>query len=323
VRSYGRVPPHLWDGTIADLINEVPLPKRKDATLLVAYLLSSPRSHSCGLYEIPISTIARHTGLTFDEIRGLFGTFEEIGGLAYYDEEREAVFVPEAAAVEHPEGVKPEDNRWVSIKRHLETFSRSRLHARFLREHGKRFNLRKSQASDEAPSQETPEASTEAQRTEDKGTGDRSKEDKGKGAHGQRAGAVRRTAEVIRFGPGQGKKLSEATTEELIAYTRTMEEKVAGNDPKWHGSNVQARDACIREWERREPWRSVWKKVEALAKELKLGEATVFDAVKEATRRRSARDLVADDWPKIERMLTSVAAGLLSGEPPAPASGKR
>jgi ERF superfamily len=77
---------------------------------------------------------------------------------------------------------------------------------------------------------------------------------------------------TIKFGAGKGKTLKEATDQELIAWTKTMEEAVKKNDPKWHKSNVERLDECRNEWERRIPWREAWKSIVQIGKEHGLDE---------------------------------------------------
>lgn len=109
---------------------------------MLAYLLGASDSHSVGLYQVSLRTIARHNDLTdewakvaVDALRGV--------SLAYYDEDREVVFVPVMAEVEHPDGVKPPDNNHKHIVKYLQTptLRRSRYFGAFMKAHRARFNL--------------------------------------------------------------------------------------------------------------------------------------------------------------------------------------
>jgi hypothetical protein len=104
---------------------------------------------------------------------------------------------------------------------------------------------------------------------------------------------------IVAFGKNKGKKISELSDIDLIWWTERCQESVNKNDPEWHKQNVSKLDACKAELARREPWRSVWNKALELAVKSGIGEAALIDVIKEATGKRSAKELVAADYPKI------------------------
>jgi hypothetical protein len=110
----------LWDGKIDDALREIPeAPVRRLARLVLVYLLSSPRSLSWGLYEISRSTIGRHTELSDEEVQLALVALADVD-LAFYDNDREVIFVVHMAEIEHPKGMKVADYNHVALVKYLD-----------------------------------------------------------------------------------------------------------------------------------------------------------------------------------------------------------
>lgn len=193
MRSYGRFPMHVWDGKGSDAIARIrDRHARRLARYLLEYLFSAPDSHSIGLYEISPRTIARHTELDDTELPLALEALDQ-AAIAYYDEEREVVYVPLMAEVEHPDGLKPKDKQHVGIINYLKkpNLRRSKYFGAFMKAHGARLRLTNSSAADadgeeegedageaegegevKPPRSQPPcEGPPEAQRTEGRGQG--------------------------------------------------------------------------------------------------------------------------------------------------------
>lgn len=81
----------------------------RDGKYLATYYFSAPPSNLVGLFNCPYDMVAKHTGLTLDEVR--FHTQVTLTPYVTYDENTEEVFVHAAAKHRIGESIKPGDTR--------------------------------------------------------------------------------------------------------------------------------------------------------------------------------------------------------------------
>src|SRR3954470_15258185 len=106
MRDYAIVAPRFWNGPTGRKIKGA----GRDAQVLALYLFTGPSATMMGLYYLPLPTLCHEAGFTPEEARVTLAVLaaEEF---AFYDEEAELVWVPEAAAHQIGETLKPGDKR--------------------------------------------------------------------------------------------------------------------------------------------------------------------------------------------------------------------
>jgi hypothetical protein len=90
LRSFGVVSPQFWTGETGKRLREY----GATVQMIACYLMTSPHSHMCGLYYIPLQYISYETGQPLKAIKGALATLQN-EQFAYYDEGTEYVFVKE------------------------------------------------------------------------------------------------------------------------------------------------------------------------------------------------------------------------------------
>jgi hypothetical protein len=113
---------------------------------------------------------------------------------------------------------------------------------------------------------------------------------------------------VVAFGKNKGKHISSLTDEDLEWWTKVCQEGVDKQDPKWHKLNEKKLAACLEEWKKRNPWRSVWAKAKEIASKHGVGEAGLIDIVKGATGKGNASELIPSDIKLIEEAFKAIDA---------------
>lgn len=135
MRDHGSIDPAFWTGSTGRKMR-----KNKDARILATYLMTSPHATAIGIYYLAVPTICHETGLSPEEfdtaIRWLSAE-----GVAFYDAERELVWVPRLAHYQLAEAMKPTDKRMPWVRRQLSHFRGHVFHLQFLLGYGVEYGL--------------------------------------------------------------------------------------------------------------------------------------------------------------------------------------
>lgn len=150
MRDHATVGPAFWSGSTGRRMRT-----NKDARILATYLITGPSAHALGLYYLPIPTILHETGLTQDEFEGAMRWLSS-EGVAFYDADREWVWVPRMAFFQLGETIKASDKKMPWIRRHIARFRGHGFHLQFLMAYGVPYNLAEEMALiDRAPAKPT------------------------------------------------------------------------------------------------------------------------------------------------------------------------
>lgn len=115
-RSYMRMRGSFWTGSTGRSIRALPAAERKDTRILAAYLATGPHAEVCGLYYLPVETMALETGLMQGEVERALRRLIEMG-YCQYDPDTAHVWVIEMAAWQLDTPLKPADYQVVNVRR--------------------------------------------------------------------------------------------------------------------------------------------------------------------------------------------------------------
>ena len=108
-KRYRQVYEEFWTGTTGVHLRKDPLAQR-----LALYLITGPLAHMTGLFMIPLSTAARHVGLSRKEAREAIDRLERLDFLVW-SEETEWVWVKSMGKFQVAPRVVPSDNRHAGL----------------------------------------------------------------------------------------------------------------------------------------------------------------------------------------------------------------
>lgn len=106
--------------------------------MLALYLVSSPHANMIGLYYLPLVTLCHETGLDEEGARKALRRTSE-ADFAHYDEEAELVWVPNAAAYQIGETLKPGDKQRIGVLNELRKFREASGNHRFADDFAARY----------------------------------------------------------------------------------------------------------------------------------------------------------------------------------------
>ena len=140
MREYGVVYTRFWNGETGKKIRAA----GEDAQRLALYLLTSPSSNMLGLYYVTLPSIC-HEIAGFDEqrCRAAFQALDQADRFAYYDYDREFVWVPKMALFQVGKRLTEHDKRRAGICKELRTLSPlvPQLAVRFYARYRESYNL--------------------------------------------------------------------------------------------------------------------------------------------------------------------------------------
>ena len=122
----------------------------RDHATVAIYLFTAPGAHMAGLYYLPISTNAEHTGISTPKVRRILADLE-YAGFARYDGTASLVWVVTMARWQISEALRDRDNRVRGLRRYLKSLPRSVLVDDFRRHYALEID------TDESPSEAPPE----------------------------------------------------------------------------------------------------------------------------------------------------------------------
>jgi hypothetical protein len=134
MRDYATVKPAFWVGDTGKALRG-----DTDAQLLALYLMTSPHSTMSGVFHLPTIYVAHETGLSAEAVSKALGRLIE-AEFCEYDERSEFVFVRTMARHQVAERLLASDKRAIGLQREANRMPEP-LRARFVDEHGERFNL--------------------------------------------------------------------------------------------------------------------------------------------------------------------------------------
>jgi hypothetical protein len=141
MRDHGSIDPAFWTGATGRKMR-----KNKDARILAVYLMTSPHATAIGIYYLAIPTILHETGLSEEEFNAAVRWLSS-EGVAFYDAERELVWVPRLAHYQLAEAMKPTDKRMPWVRRQLSHFRGHVFHLQFLLSYGVPYGLAEEMAA--------------------------------------------------------------------------------------------------------------------------------------------------------------------------------
>lgn len=137
MRAYAKVSPVFWTRGSGKRL-------RGDGVgqAVAFHLATGPQANMVGLYHVALPTIAHETGHPESEVRAALGRIAA-AGFAYYDEEAELAFVPNALEIEVGIGkaLKAGDKRRAGILAQVEAVGSHRFVALFWERYGDRYGL--------------------------------------------------------------------------------------------------------------------------------------------------------------------------------------
>lgn len=107
----------------------------------------------------------------------------------------------------------------------------------------------------------------------------------------------------------KGQTLGELTEAGLKDWTSFCEEAVRKNDKKWHRSNEEKLAECMTEWERRQPWRGVWKRIQAIGADNGLDKEGCEVILKDKMNVKGADKLAEGDVAAFEKWMDELKKG--------------
>lgn len=136
MRQYAAVSPRFWNGPTGKAIRS----SGRDAQVLALYLITGPSAHMMGLYYLAFPTLCHEAGFMPEEARA---TLAVLAGheFAFYDEAAELVWIPEGAAHQIGDELKPGDKRIAGIERVLQGFLGHPYGRAFLRRYKSAYSL--------------------------------------------------------------------------------------------------------------------------------------------------------------------------------------
>jgi hypothetical protein len=137
MRNYAVVAPRFWNGLTGRAIRAA----GRDAQVLALYLFTGPSATMMGLYYLPLPTLCHEAGFTPEEARAALAVLQRLD-FAYYDEAAELVWVPQAAAYQIGEHLKPGDKRRDGVEKVLAGFLGHPFGRAFLRRYKDAYSLR-------------------------------------------------------------------------------------------------------------------------------------------------------------------------------------
>lgn len=137
-REYGKVSPSFWTGETGRRLREL----GRDAQLVALYLITGPTANMIGLYHLALPTLCHYTGLSSEGAMKALRRVQE-GGFAYYEAQKEEVWVPEMAAHQVGEPLDIKDNRVKGIIREWNQHRKSSFYMDFYKRYRDSFHLPK------------------------------------------------------------------------------------------------------------------------------------------------------------------------------------
>lgn len=125
------------------------------AQLVGLYLLSCESSNMIGLYYLPLPTLCHETGMTSQQARAALARCAE-KKLAFYDEEAELVWVPNAAELRIGTELGEKDNRKRWIEKELVALGNHRFVRQFMSKYGEAYGLTQTPSEPPLGGAETP-----------------------------------------------------------------------------------------------------------------------------------------------------------------------
>lgn len=135
MRDYAKVTPLYWTGRTGKQLRGHP-----EAQIIGLYLLTCRNSSMIGLYYLPLPTLSHETGLTFEGCSKGLRRLSEVG-FAYYDEDREEVFVPNMARIQIGELLKKGDKQVISVRKLASACRDSKYFRTFVVKYADAYNL--------------------------------------------------------------------------------------------------------------------------------------------------------------------------------------
>lgn len=135
MRDYAKVAPTFWmRGSGRKLRGDA------DGIVVAMYLLTCPAANMVGLYYVPLVSIAHETGLGEKRLREALERLST-AEFAYYDEEAELAWVPNMAAYQIGDIMKPGDNRRAAVLAELGKLRGHRFVCAFWKVYGVPYSL--------------------------------------------------------------------------------------------------------------------------------------------------------------------------------------
>lgn len=135
MRDYTRIAPQFWTGETGRALRKNP-----DAQRLAFYLLSCPGSNMIGLFYVAGPTICHEVGLAEKDLPKLWAFLASVE-FAYYDADRDMVWVPNMARIQLDDALKPGDRRVTQVVRQLDSVRRHPFAKRFWDRYALAFSL--------------------------------------------------------------------------------------------------------------------------------------------------------------------------------------
>lgn len=120
MRDFAKIAPTFWTGETGRKIRK----KGIEARVVAMFLLTGESANAIGIYYLPIGTIAHECGIPFEGASKALQSLSEVE-FAYYDHEREQVWVPEAANWQIGPTLNVGDNRNGWVWKLLSAYSKS------------------------------------------------------------------------------------------------------------------------------------------------------------------------------------------------------
>lgn len=135
-REFAIVRASFWTGETGRKIREF----GGDAQRVALYLITCGSSNLIGLYYLPVPTLCHEVGITLQGAWKALRCLSE-AHFAYYDAPSEVVFVPEMAAIQVGESLKPADKRIKAIIREWQKHRKCLFYNDFYQRYGVPFYL--------------------------------------------------------------------------------------------------------------------------------------------------------------------------------------
>lgn len=135
-REFAIVRASFWTGETGRKIREF----GGDAQRVALYLITCGSSNLIGLYYLPVPTLCHEVGMTIQGAWKALRCLSE-AHFAYYDAPSEVVFVPEMAAIQVGESLKPADKRIKAIIREWQKYRKCLFYNDFYQRYGVPFYL--------------------------------------------------------------------------------------------------------------------------------------------------------------------------------------
>lgn len=146
-RSYAKMRGEFWTGeTGRRLRREAP-----ECQVVAAYLAFNRHASAIGIYHLPVALVAIETGRSEESIRRALEVLAE-EDYAHYDEDREEIFVVNAAREQIGHELKANDNQCRFVAEELHLVRRSKFARRFVELYGEAFHLDRNASPFESPS---------------------------------------------------------------------------------------------------------------------------------------------------------------------------